>query len=56
MWLDLITGLIIIGLFCIIMLHFGSKIQMRAWLQELEIFLKDQYIITKKEEKDEQTK
>jgi ribosomal silencing factor RsfS len=53
MWIDLLTILFVIaGLFVVI--HFGSKIQMRAWLQEIEKFLTDKYKSTKNEEENEQ--
>ena len=52
MWIDLLTVLLIVAVFGVCFLHFGSKIQMRAWLQELETFLKEKYITTKNE-KDE---
>lgn len=53
MWVDLFTIFFLVGAFCLLLMHFGSKIQMRAWLQELETFLKEKYTITKNEKDNE---
>jgi hypothetical protein len=54
MWIDLLTILLIVAIFLVGFMHYGSKIQMRAWLQEIEKFLTDKYKSTKNEEENEQ--